>query len=331
MDALEAYIVAAAPGMDILAAAWGKQEGELLEMGASDTDAREILGLAHIYFGPTAYTAMQAAARGSRHVLSTLRMIERYAQRLSSRRSAWLLRKELCTRGESAAQLERRARELVRELAVPRSPSQGVRLTRRARAPWTLTITGPSDLVAQLSAAIDPQSPLDSVQKIFFGGGAGSAPAAATNVIIELDQLDKVVSGRGDEVTVTMTNGATITGAELARKRLLEHGYVTLIHPLEGPVNLYRASRHASRKQRLMMSAENPRCAWPGCNHPADSAQAHHLKAWSRGGETNPRNLATCCAYHNGVNSDDPLALTSRGRLERIAGKVVWIPPWARP
>ncbi len=39
--------------------------------------------------------------------------------------------------------------------------------------------------------------------------------------------------------------------------------YATLVHPHEGPVNLYLTKRFANRKQRLMAGAENPTCAWP--------------------------------------------------------------------
>ena len=71
-----------------------------------------------------------------------------------------------------------------------------------------------------------------------------------------------------------------MTGAELVRRVFTEHGYVTLIHPVEGPVNLYRTSRFASAKQRLMAAAENPVCPWPECRYPADECQVHHLNAW---------------------------------------------------
>ncbi|MDU7512557.1 MAG: HNH endonuclease signature motif containing protein, partial [Corynebacterium sp.] len=104
---------------------------------------------------------------------------------------------------------------------------------------------------------------------------------------------------------------------------------ITLVHPYEGAVNLYRTERMASEKQRLMAAAENPVCPWPACNYPADKCQVHHLQAWRHGGETNMSNLATCCPYHNGVNDDDPNAPPVRGRLVRRRGRVVWQPPWA--
>ena len=106
-------------------------------------------------------------------------------------------------------------------------------------------------------------------------------------------------------------------------------GLITLVHPFEGAVNLYRTERMANEKQRLMAAAENPVCPWAECNYPADKCQVHHLQAWRHGGDTNMANLATCCPYHNGVNDDDPNAPPVRGRLVRRRGRVVWQPPWA--
>ena len=144
-----------------------------------------------------------------------------------------------------------------------------------------------------------------------------------TNVIITLDQLTEILNdddGTGDDVLLKMTNGATITGRDLVSRMLADIGLVTLVHPVKGPVNLYRLSRFANSKQRLMAMAENPTCPWDGCYHPADSAQIHHLKAWKYGGHTNPENLTVACPYHNGVNDDDP-STPRHGRLERVNGK----------
>jgi len=158
-----------------------------------------------------------------------------------------------------------------------------------------------------------------------------------TNAIVPLEKFIRIRDGHGDDVQLDLTNGATMSGTEYLRRVLNdagysapgpsgngsgdgETGYVTLVHPVEGPVNLYRTARVATDKQRMMAAAENPRCAWPGCNQPADLSQVHHLTAWSRGGETNMNNLVVCCAYHNGINDDDPNAPPPRGRAGPPAG-----------
>lgn len=161
------------------------------------------------------------------------------------------------------------------------------------------------------------------------GSAAGSGSNAAADPSANLGADSAHGSGSDGDVVVQLTNGATMTGADLVRRAFTEHGYVTLIHPVEGPVNLYRTSRFASAKQRLMAAAENPVCPWPECRYPADECQVHHLNAWKNGGETNPRNLTIACPYHNGVNDDDPNAPPLRGHLARVNGTIRWLPPWA--
>ena len=161
------------------------------------------------------------------------------------------------------------------------------------------------------------------------GSPAGSGSNAAADPSANLGADSAHGSDSDGDVVVQLTNGATMTGAELVRRAFTEHGYVTLIHPVEGPVNLYRTSRFASAKQRLMAAAENPVCPWPECRYPADECQVHHLNAWKNGGETNPRNLTIACPYHNGVNDDDPNAPPLRGHLARVNGTIRWLPPWA--
>lgn len=192
-----------------------------------------------------------------------------------------------------------------------------------------MTITGKSADIADMHAALDKDAPLDSVRKIFQGKTAASGASVTTNVVLRLDELDRVVDCAGDDVTLQLTNGARMTGADLVRRAFTEHGYVTLIHPVKGPVNLYRTERLASPKQRTMAAAENPTCPWPQCNYPADECQVHHLTAWRHGGETNPENLTIACPYHNGVKDDDPNAPPVRGRLARVNGTIRWLPPWA--
>ncbi|MDN6245079.1 MAG: HNH endonuclease, partial [Corynebacterium casei] len=50
-------------------------------------------------------------------------------------------------------------------------------------------------------------------------------------------------------------------------------------------------------------------------------------------GQTNPSNLSTLCAYHNGVNDDGAQGVLhekSRGRMVRHRGKVKLLTPGGR-
>lgn len=116
--------------------------------------------------------------------------------------------------------------------------------------------------------------------------------------------------------------GAAGAAAGVGGTGLKDGDYITLIAPEQGPVNLYRVRRLASRKQRRMLEAETTRCSWPGCGRPANECQVHHLQEFAKGGETNPENMALLCAYHNGVNGQH-----GRGQMARVSGRVTWLPP----
>ena len=153
--------------MDIVAAAQGLSDRQLIARGASDIAARDLLRLCDTYFGRCGFSAKQRAARQTKHSLDVLLLIEKYAVRLPTQRDAWTLRSELCAFRGSATALEKRARTLVRELRPRRAPEKGVRITRRSGGPWSLTITGDSADVADMHAALDANKPLESAKDLF--------------------------------------------------------------------------------------------------------------------------------------------------------------------
>ena len=57
----------------------------------------------------------------------------------------------------------------------------------------------------------------------------------------------------------------------------------------------------------------------------------HHIKRWQDGGPTNVANLVPLCQYHNAINDDDPAHPTGRGRVDRINGRIYWLPPGGGP
>lgn len=163
------------------------------------------------------------------------------------------------------------------------------------------------------------------------GSGKVSVPALRTMVIVGVEDYVKILAGEGDEVTLALTDGTTMSGAEYLQRLLKARSggdgresdvQFALFHPTRGGVNTYTA-RFANTKQRDLALAEHPVCAWPGCHVPGYLCQIHHLQAHKHGGSTEPANLAPLCAYHNGCNNDDPHAPPRRGRMLRHDGGVV--------
>lgn len=297
--------------------------GEILK----PDDADNLGHLVEVYFGDTAFTGYQrraiAAATAQQHSIDDLQRIERHTRGLT-RNAAWRLRAHLC--GIAGEAIDSEARAQLRSLRpAPAQPKLGVHIRRgTGGAPDTLIYRGTSKDVTWLYEHLDrPISALGAGYNL--GDSRNTTPEATAHIVITLEDVVGLTYEDND-VILTMTNGARITGAEWAAMRLHEVGFVTLLHPVEGPVNLYRTERFPNMKQRLMAAAESPLCRWPGCRQSASRSQIHHLRAWKNGGETNAKNLTVLCDYHNGVNNDDPGTVTTgRGHLERHTGGVTWV------
>ncbi|WP_312954896.1 HNH endonuclease signature motif containing protein [Corynebacterium flavescens] len=343
---LQEYFAQLGQGIDLVAECSGLSVPALEKMGASTHDVAELTCLHAIYFGSTPYTGKQRlavdAARRNQHSLSTLRLIESFTRRVKELRAAWNLRVELCsTPGEQVSAVAKRR---VRELRVPHKYRERALLRQHPNGLATLTVTGNGLDMTDAFRTIDQQHPgasfiarmlgttdTDTSSDISPDSPAGTSPATRTRVttmaVLRLEDYGKILRRKGDDVLVRTTSGAVITGAQLVERACANEGLITVISRVQGPVDLYRFERFASAKQRTMLAAEHPTCAWPGCSIPAERGQFHHLTPWKHGGETNIANLVTLCHYHNGVNEDDPNAPPRRGRLTRNGGTIVWQPP----
>ena len=309
---------------------------ELRALGADASDATELAGLHQVYFGPTRFSGKQRKARhaalAQKHSLGTLTLIETYTARVKKTLDAWNLRIKLTA--TPAHRIPHVAAQRLKELRAKRTAKPGVRITYREQGPNTLSITDDATTIANMRAVLESTNTTDLLQAandIFFNQASGTKPAVRTQVIITLNELDQIINGDGDEIQLNLTNGARMTGAEFLTHKFAEIGYATIVHPVEGPINTWRLERGANLNQRLSLHAEFHTCSRPGCNKPADYCQVHHLIPWQAGGFTNIKNLTFLCAYHNGINDDDPSRPTGRGYMYRLNTGVSFIPPWGAP
>ena len=325
-------------GIDLLGSIVGMSVHQVRDTGLSTSTAREWLRLSEVYFGPTTATRKQAdavaAARAHGHSVQTLSLIERLARQVPEP-LRWRLRRDLCRVPGSYEDVQAEGNRLVALLRDEDSPApHSLTVGRRPRhRQATLRITGPEHEILGLSTQLRSSGPAQRYREFMDrvrDGGTFPEPTIVTNAIIAIDDLDRILTGEGEEIEFTLTNGARMTGAEYVTARHAEHMHSVLAVPMQGLVNVYRHERLANEKQRLMAKLENPVCPWPGCTEPADSCQVHHIEAWQRGGDTNAANLCTACGYHNGVNDDDP-GQPRRGRLVRYRGEVFWSPPGGGP
>jgi hypothetical protein len=69
--------------------------------------------------------------------------------------------------------------------------------------------------------------------------------------------------------------------------------------PTGAVLDLHRTRRIASPSQTLALIARDGGCSFPGCHHPPQWCERHHIIAWQDGGDTNLDNLTLLCRYHH--------------------------------
>uniref|UniRef100_UPI00126669A6 HNH endonuclease signature motif containing protein n=1 Tax=Microlunatus speluncae TaxID=2594267 RepID=UPI00126669A6 len=60
-----------------------------------------------------------------------------------------------------------------------------------------------------------------------------------------------------------------------------------------------RSRRVANKHQTLALIARDGGCSFPGCQHPPEWCERHHILPWRQNGLTNVRNLTLLCSYHH--------------------------------
>ncbi|WP_447003953.1 DUF222 domain-containing protein [Saccharothrix isguenensis] len=86
-------------------------------------------------------------------------------------------------------------------------------------------------------------------------------------------------------------------------------------------LDLGRTKRTVSVAQRKALHARDRGCAFPGCSRPPKWCDAHHVRHWSDGGDTDLGNLVLLCRTHH------TLVHHSRWRITMTGGIPTFIPP----
>ncbi|WP_306507461.1 HNH endonuclease [Corynebacterium sp.] len=252
MGVLETYFHYRNSGIALVENASSSPE-KLRALGADASDAAELARLHRIYFGPTRFTGKQrkarTAAQNNAHGLSTLNLIESYASRVKKELDAWNLRARLAA--TPAHKIRDVAVKRLKELKEKREHKPGVRFTYRKQGPNSVTITDTPTVIADIRGTLESVNPtnlLDAATTVILGGNTGTRPAVHAQVVVTLDEFDRIINGDGDEIELQLTNGARMTGAEFLTHKFASIGYATITHPVEGPINSYRVERHANWK-----------------------------------------------------------------------------------
>ena len=121
---------------------------------------------------------------------------------------------------------------------------------------------------------------------------AGGIPAT---VIVTID---------ADDLTNRVGYGRTADGTRFRRRSFRSWRTTPTssrpCSPASGAVlDLGRTRRIASRSQTLALIARDAGCSFPGCAHPPQYCERHHMREWIDGGLTNLNNLTLLCTYHH--------------------------------
>ena len=88
-----------------------------------------------------------------------------------------------------------------------------------------------------------------------------------------------------------------------------------------------RSRRIANKHQTIALIARDGGCSFPGCDHPPEWCERHHIVPWLENGATEFSNLTLLCSYHhhNFLNRGWQVRLNADSLPE-------WLPPrWVDP
>ena len=133
-----------------------------------------------------------------------------------------------------------------------------------------------------------------AIAKSYLSGGKENQ---ATSRSSSADNYQVIV--HVDESALKNEGGESDLPIESVRRLTCDGTVVPIIQDASGePLNVGRKHRtvHPSLKRSLL--ARDKHCRFPGCTHDR-WIDAHHVKHWADGGETNPANLILLCSAHH--------------------------------
>jgi Domain of unknown function (DUF222) len=118
----------------------------------------------------------------------------------------------------------------------------------------------------------------------------GGTPAS----VIVTVQLDDLLKRAGIAQT---SDGPQPSSDQLLRIADEADIWPTIIDKHGVPLAMGRKSRIASRGQTMALIAREGGCSFPGCDHPPQCCDRHHILDWILGGRTDLDNLTLLCRY----------------------------------
>jgi hypothetical protein len=187
---------------------------------------------------------------------------------------------------------------------------------------------------AKLDALIDPLAKPEPDDVRFAPEREGDAFCEIIDLALRADQY-RICGGERVQLTVTVDYDKLRAGIGTARLDNGEHipmnqvrkiacdsGIIPVLLGSRSQIyDVGRKTRTINAGLRRVLVARDAGCAFPGCTRPPKHCEAHHIRYWSDGGETNLGNLVLLCRRHH------DLVHQSDWQVQVIGGLPVFRPP----
>jgi hypothetical protein len=135
----------------------------------------------------------------------------------------------------------------------------------------------------------------DVCDRLLRAGGVPESGGTPATVIVTMT-LDDLVARTGYGTT---SDGTLISTRQVLAMAAEAEIIPTVLNSTGAVLDLGRTHRIASRSQTLALIARDVGCSFPGCSHPPEWCERHHIREWVDGGLTNLGNLTLLCRYHH--------------------------------
>lgn len=126
--------------------------------------------------------------------------------------------------------------------------------------------------------------------------GSGEPPSTGDRYTVMV-QVDAEVLAGGDGAC-HLDSGASLSAAT-AERLICDGAILPIVTNPDGEIlSVGRKTRKIPRASRRALLRRDDGCRYPGCTHKAH-LDGHHIKPWSRGGETSLANLVLLCSFHH--------------------------------
>ncbi|MEJ2204870.1 MAG: DUF222 domain-containing protein [Gemmatimonadota bacterium] len=152
--------------------------------------------------------------------------------------------------------------------------------------------------------------------------------AARYQVVLHVDTEGLAADGEGGERH--LEDGTRVSG-ETSRRLACDASVVDVTHDADGSVlDVGRRTRTIPPALRRALEVRDRGCRFPGCG--SRFTDAHHVKHWADGGETNLGNTVLACHHHHRLLHEGGWRVVWRGEgvVWRGEGRAIFVDPRGR-